>query len=60
MCNAMIIDSADNVAVAIEPIAKGDSVEYVRGTETIFKMSFCPARISMPGVKSAVAVPGIY
>lgn len=29
MRNAMIIDSKDNVAVAIEPIAKGDTVTYV-------------------------------
>lgn len=29
MLNAMIIDSRDNVAVAIEPIAKGDTVTYV-------------------------------
>ncbi len=29
MCNAMIIDSKDNVAVAIEPISKGDTVTYL-------------------------------
>jgi altronate dehydratase small subunit len=29
MHNAMIIDSKDNVAVAIEPIAKGDTVTYL-------------------------------
>ena len=29
MRNAMIIDPQDNVAVAIEPIAKGDAVTYV-------------------------------
>ena len=29
MRNAMIIDIKDNVAVAIEPIAKGDTVVYV-------------------------------
>ena len=28
--NAMIIDSKDNVAVAIEPIAAGDTVTYLR------------------------------
>ena len=28
MRNAMIIDGKDNVAVAIEPIAKGDTVTY--------------------------------
>ena len=30
MRNAMIIDGKDNVAVAIEPIAKGDTVTYLR------------------------------
>ena len=29
MRNAMIIDAKDNVAVAIEPIAKGDVATYV-------------------------------
>lgn len=29
MCNAMIIDARDNVAVAIEPIAKGETVTYL-------------------------------
>ena len=29
MRNAMIIDPQDNVAVAIEPIVKGDAVTYV-------------------------------
>ena len=29
MRNAMIIDGKDNVAVAIEPISKGDTVTYV-------------------------------
>ena len=29
MRNAMIIDAKDNVAVAIEPIAKGDDAVYV-------------------------------
>ena len=29
MCNAMIIDSKDNVAVAIEPISQGDTVTYL-------------------------------
>ena len=29
MRNAMIIDAKDNVAVAIEPIAKGDNAVYV-------------------------------
>ncbi len=29
MRNAMIIDARDNVAVAIEPIAKGDAVTYL-------------------------------
>ena len=29
MRNAMIIDAKDNVAVAIEPIAKGDTAVYV-------------------------------
>ncbi|MCI5569654.1 MAG: UxaA family hydrolase [Candidatus Alectryocaccobium sp.] len=31
MYNAMIIDGRDNVAVAIEPIAKGDTVTYSDG-----------------------------
>ena len=31
MRNAMIIDAKDNVAVAIEPIAKGDAAVYVCG-----------------------------
>lgn len=31
MRNAMIIDAKDNVAVAIEPIAKGDDAVYVCG-----------------------------
>ena len=30
MQNAMIIDPKDNVAVAIEPIAAGDTVTYLR------------------------------
>ena len=29
MRNAMIIDAKDNVAVAIEPIAKGDTAVYI-------------------------------
>ena len=29
MLNAMIIDAKDNVAVAIEPITKGDTVTYL-------------------------------
>lgn len=29
MLNAMMIDAKDNVAVAIEPIAKGDTVTYL-------------------------------
>ena len=29
MRNAMIIDAKDNVAVAIEPIAKGDAAVYI-------------------------------
>lgn len=31
MLNAMRIDPADNVVVAIEPIAKGDTVEFDGG-----------------------------
>ena len=31
MRNAMIIDGKDNVIVAIEPIAKGDTVTYLCG-----------------------------
>ena len=35
MQNAMIIDSRDNVIVAIEPIAKGDTVTWMcDGKET--------------------------
>lgn len=33
MLNAMIIDAKDNVAVAIEPISKGDTVSYMCGGE---------------------------
>lgn len=33
MRNAMIIDGQDNVIVAIEPIAKGDIVTYLSGSE---------------------------
>lgn len=33
MRNAMIIDAKDNVVVAIEPIAKGDTVTYACGGE---------------------------
>lgn len=35
MRNAMIIDGKDNVAVAIEPIAKGDTVTWVSGDEEV-------------------------
>ena len=38
MRNAMIIDGKDNVVVAIEPIAKGDTVTYLcggAGTESL-------------------------
>ncbi len=35
MRNAMIIDGKDNVAVAIEPIAKGDTVTYLSGDQEI-------------------------
>lgn len=34
MLNAMIIDGKDNVAVAIEPIQKGETVSYRCGSET--------------------------
>ena len=34
MINAMIIDPSDNVAVAIEPIKKGDTVCYTCECET--------------------------
>ncbi len=34
MLNAMLIDPADNVVVAIEPIAKDSPVEYDCGGET--------------------------
>ena len=34
MRNAMLIDPADNVVVAIEPISKGGPVEYDCGGET--------------------------
>lgn len=33
MCNAMLIDPADDVVVAIEPIAKGAPVVYLCGEE---------------------------
>lgn len=33
--NAMTIDPSDNVAVAIEPIAAGDTVTYRRKGETV-------------------------
>ena len=33
MCNAMIIDPKDNVAVAIEAIQSGDTVTYLSGSE---------------------------
>lgn len=33
--NAMMIDANDNVIVAIEPIAKGDTVSYISGTQTL-------------------------
>ena len=35
MRNAMIIDAKDNVAVAIEPIAKGDTVTYACGGKDV-------------------------
>ena len=35
MRNAMIIDEKDNVAVAIEPIAKGDTVTYACGGKDV-------------------------
>ena len=35
MRNAMIIDPQDNVAVAIEPIAKGETVTYVCNGEDV-------------------------
>ncbi|MEG1858457.1 MAG: UxaA family hydrolase [Pseudoflavonifractor sp.] len=34
MINAMIIDTRDNVAVAIEPIKQGDRVYYLAGERT--------------------------
>ena len=41
MRNAMIIDAKDNVAVAIEPIAKGDAAVY-----------FCEGReVSLPALE---------
>lgn len=33
--NAMIIDPQDNVAVAIEPISAGDTVEYLKKGEVV-------------------------
>ena len=33
--NAMIIDPKDNVAVAIEPIAAGDTVTYLKEGKTV-------------------------
>lgn len=35
MRNAMLIDSADDVVVAIEPIGKGETVEYDCNGETV-------------------------
>lgn len=35
MCNAMLIDPADDVVVAIEAIAQGEAVEYLCGGETV-------------------------
>ena len=35
MYNAMIIDGKDNVAVAIEPIAKGDKVCFLAGGQDV-------------------------
>ena len=35
MINAMIIDTRDNVAVAIEPIKQGDKVYYLAGARTV-------------------------
>mgnify|MGYP004654780041 CR=1 FL=1 len=35
MQNGLIIDSRDNVVVAIEPIAKGDRVSYLCNGETL-------------------------
>lgn len=35
MRNAMIIDGKDNVAVAIEPIAKGDTVTYAANGQDV-------------------------
>lgn len=35
MRNAMIIDVKDNVAVAIEPISKGDTVTYLCGGKDV-------------------------
>ena len=34
MLNAMIIDVKDNVAVAIEPITKGDTITFATPTTT--------------------------
>lgn len=35
MRNAMLIDPADDVVVAIEPIGKGETVEYVCNGEAV-------------------------
>ena len=35
MRNAMMIDIADDVVVAIEPISKGETVEYICEGETV-------------------------
>ena len=34
MCNALLIDGRDNVAVVIEPIARGSAVTWVSGGRT--------------------------
>ena len=62
MRNAMIIDGKDNVIVAIEPIAKGDTVTYLCGGQektltalediTIYhKLAACDISAGEPVVK---------
>ena len=62
MRNAMIIDGKDNVIVAIEPIAKGDTVTYLCGGQektltalediTIYhKLTVCDIAAGEPVVK---------
>ena len=57
MINAMIIDAADNVVVAIEPIKKGDTVTYVCGGQTKSHCRMFPSTTSwLPGTSPRVSL----